>query len=422
MIRRRDLVRALGTHELADWVVIERDQTIGHADDATSLRRQERRVLWQITVHHDAPSGRGSAHVTVDAADGDPEAAVRQAVTLARASVGPAWITQPAAAPARVSVEDTSLATRDPLAIATSILRELPRPSSARIQGAARVLREQVFVVTRQGLKTQWKATRLRVDLTVSANERSLTLSREARRVADLQLSSAVGGAIEDLGLLASAQPISPGPCAVILRADAMLHAGLGVWRALVTQADAVVERQGLTRYREGTPIAPRAATVDEPLTVISDGARENGLLSVPVSDQGDSVRRFPLIERGVARGLGLTPREAALRGRDPNGGVRNLVVESGSWPGTVDVSSPRVVDIRRLRSLSLDPYTGDAALEIALAMDHTKAVSRPVVGGALRLDMIEVLATCRRSAERIHRGAYVGPGALLIEHVDLIG
>ncbi len=421
MIRRRDLVRALASHGLADWVVIERDQTIGYADDVAQLRRAERRVLWHLTVHHDAPTGRGSSHITVDAAEGDADAAVRQAVTLARASVGAAWVTRPAAAPARVAVEDPAFVGREPVAVATAIISGVQRPPAARVQASARVLREQVSIVTRQGLRTQWRATEVRVELVVSANERSVTLTREARRVQDLVLGAAISDAVRDLDLLAAATPIAPGSCTLILRADALLHSGLGVWNAIVAQADAVVERQGLTRYREGTPIAERADLAPEPLTVTSDGAREYGLLSAPVSHHGDSVRRFPIVERGIARGFGLTPREAALRGRDPNGGVRNLVVEPGSWTGTADATAARTVDVRRLRSLSLDPYTGDASLELALAMDHTKSGPRPVFGGSLRLDMIAILAVAKRSANRISRGAYVGPDALLIEQADVI-
>ena len=86
-------------------------------------------------------------------------------------------------------------------------------------------------------------------------------------------------------------------------------------------------------------------------------------------------MRRWTLVERGVAAGLALSPREAALRGRNPNGGVRNLVVETGAWNGTA--TGDRVVEIRRLRSLSIDPYTGDASLEIALGVDSRRAVRR---------------------------------------------
>src|SRR5439155_22382561 len=128
--------------------------------------------------------------------------------------------------------------------------------------------------------------------------------------------------------------------------------------------------RQGLTRYREQMPIVPGADQEREPLTVASDGSLEYGVRSAPIGDEGDAVRRFLLVERGVAAGLGLSPREAALRHRDPNGGVRNIVVTSGTWSGDAAAGGGRVVEVRRLRHLALDRYTGDARLEIELALD----------------------------------------------------
>jgi hypothetical protein len=422
LIKRRDLVRALDYQGLADWVLVERDQEIGLVDSAAGLHRAEHRLRWLVTVHHDAPAGRGSAHVSVDAASGDAEAAIGEAANLARASVGAAWLTQPAAAPARVSLEDTTLASREPIAVAGQLVAMATKTTAVSVQARARVLREGVHVTSKQGMHTEWRATHLRMDLVVSAKARSVQVSREARRVADLGVADAIAAAAGDLDQLATAVPLAPGPCTLVLRADAMLHDGLGVWAAFVSQADAVVERQGLTRYRERMPIAEAAGQVAEPLSVVSDGALEYGLRSAPVGDEGDAVRRFLLVDRGIAAGLALTPREAALRSRDANGGVRNLVVAPGTWSGRLDASKGRIVEVRRLRSLSLDPYTGDASLELSLCIDHDATGPRPTTGGSLRIDMIAALARARRSSTRLIRGAYSGPEAISLDGVEIIG
>src|SRR6185369_16327638 len=134
------------------------------------------------------------------------------------------------------------------------------------------------------------------------------------------------------------------------------------------------------------------------------------------------AVRAFTLVERGVAAGLGLTPREGSLRGRDPNGGVRNLEVAAGSWNGAIDDSAAlRVLEVRRLRSLTVDPYTGDASLEIALGILHEKGAAKPFTGGSLRLDLVDALARAKRSARTITRGAYKGPDAAWIDRAELI-
>jgi predicted Zn-dependent protease len=418
VIRRKDLLRALGDTGLADWVLVEYEQDSAIAD--AQLRRTERWLKWRLTVHHDAPTGRGSAHVLIDAAEGNAEEVVQQAVALARASVGTAWATRPPAAPARVQVADRALSEGDLLPAATQLATGLKRPATVTVDARAHVMRERVTLVTRQGLKTEWLATRVRLDATVASSDHALVVSREARRREDLGFDPAIQSAAEDLGLLATAKAIQPGPCTLVLKSEALLHGGLGLWHAFASQADALLERQGLTRYRERHPVAPGADAGSERLTITSDGALDFGIASAPVGDEGEAVRRFTIVERGVAAGLGLSPREGARRGRDPNGGVRNLVVDAGSWNGAIDGTATRVLEIRRLRSLSIDPHTGDASLEILLGVEHAKGARTPFAAGSLRVDAIAALATARRSRDVIRRGAYVGPDSVMIVGAEL--
>ncbi len=419
MITRRELASALARQGLSDWVVIERAQDIARIDEAGRSRRVERRVVWQVTAHLDTPAGRGSAHVTIDAVDGSASAAIEQVVALARSSIGPAWISRPLAAPARVKLDDSSLAKQAPLDIAVDIANKLQRP--ADVSARVTVLREDVNVVGRQGFRTSWAATLLSCEALISTGQRSLVITREARQRASLDLDGALAQTKQDLELLAKASAPTAGPCSLVLGLDAMLHEGLGVWAAFASQADAVVERQGLTRYRERTSITPGAEQVADPLTIASNGALDYGVRSSPLGDHGDAVRTFKLVERGIAAGLGLTPREGALRGRDPNGGVRNLEVTAGSWDGAYDAGAIRVIELRRLRSLSIDPYTGDASLEIGLGIEHVKGAAKPFTGGSMRIDLIAALAHAKRSAHTITRGAYLGPDAVWIDRAELI-
>ena len=180
MITRRELANALGRRGLADWVLLERAQELASVDEHTRVERSERRVLWQLTVHVDTPAGRGSAHVTIDAVDGSATAAVDQAVALAQSSTGPAWLSRPLAAPARVKLDDPALAKRPPAEIVGELVKQLPRPVdvSARVS----LQREQVNVVARQGFRTEWSSTLLLVDALAIAGQRSLVIARDARR------------------------------------------------------------------------------------------------------------------------------------------------------------------------------------------------------------------------------------------------
>jgi predicted Zn-dependent protease len=397
-----------------------------------------------VIVHVDTPTGRGSARLELDAADADPDRAVERTVGLARAAVGQPWASPPPAAPAKVSLLDPALATGDLADAAAAALATLSagtRPPDGAMVALA-LARSHVEVDTKQGLHTKWRASRVRGEVVVFAAygepaARSLAIAREGRRLQDLRFEAAIAGALADAKLLAQAGAPAPGPCAVQLRADALLHparfrgaragaddvrAQLGVWAAFAAQADGVVERQGLTRYRVGAPVAPGADRAAAPLTMFSDGALDFGLASAPIGDDADAVRRFAVVDAGIAAGLGLSPREAALRGQDPNGGVRNLVIAPGTWTAEPD-ARPRTLDVHRLADLAIDPYTGDASLEIALGLELVPgAAPRPFTGGTLHVDLIAELAIAARSRVMLSRGAYVGPDAVLLDHAILVG
>ncbi len=418
MISRRALVSALESRRVTDWVVVERDQELALATD--TRRRTDDRTSWIVVVHQDVPRGRGSARLEIGALDGDARELVDQALALALSTIGPPWRSTLPAAPAKVDVADPAMTKASLDDTAVKLLAALPRPADATVSGEIELLRERVTVQTRQGLRTGWTATHVRASALVAVGSNSLELVRDARRVADLDLAQAVPLAVADLAMLGAASPPQPGPCSLILRGDALLHGGeLGVWSVFATNAAAELERQGLVRYRSGAPIVPGADQIDEPLSVTSDGALEFATLSSPLGDEGDAVRRFPLVERGIASGLGLSMREAARRQTEPNGGVRNLVVASGTWGETIPPG--RSLDVRRLRSLSIDPYTGDASLEIALAIDRDGGGERVITGGLVRIDLVAALARARRSSTPLRRGAYLGPRSILIADAEVL-
>lgn len=419
MITRRELIRAVSRERrVADWVVIERTAEVHVVDQLRQLTRRELRSSFTVVLHVDSALGRGSARVTIDAGQSTAAAVAARAVSLATTAVGPGWRSVPPAAPAQVEVLDPDLPKN--LGDAAAALVALGRD---RARMRVEVTREAYAIQAKSGFHDEWPASQLRVDALVSDGQRSLELVREARRTAELveaeSLPAALAAAVADLASiqLAQATPTLGEPIDIVLGADALLHDNaLGVWSVFAVQADATLERKGLTRYREGAPIVPGAAQVPEPLTITSDGSIDHALRSSPVGEDGDAVRKFDLVERGISAGLALTMREAALRGRDPNGGVRNLVIAPGTWDGTL---VRRTIEIKRLRALSVDPYTGDASLEIALAFDN----GRPFSGGTIRLDLLAALSRARRrKADRpLRRGAYVGPPAVLIDRVELL-
>jgi hypothetical protein len=455
MITQRDLIQRLGRTTLGGWSVVERVQDLATADELRSLQRRDHRTRLTLIVHQDVPRGRGSARLDLDAYDTSANDLVNQATALALAAVGPAWSSTPPSAPAKVTVVDDDLLKRELDAVALSTLTRLRRPGHLTTTITTSVLREKITVIASSGFHATWLATTLHatavlatatpstpstsapntptastsVPNTATASDRTLTVSREARRTDDFDLDAAIADAATDLLHITTASPPTRGPCALWLGPEALLHGDasrtghdFGLWTIFALQADSAVERQGLTRYRWRSEISPGAASLSEPLTILSKGALDFATRSTPVSDDAVAIRNFPLIDRGIAVGLGLSPREAALRHTDPNGGVRNLVVSSGTW-SPAPSPSIRTIEVRRLHSLSIDPYTGDATLDIALGFDHrpNHTSPTPFTGGTLRLDLVTALAHARRSTTLLRRGAYHGPAAILIDDAELI-
>ncbi len=482
MITQRDLVQRLARRSLGAWSVVERLQDIAIADEHRALQRRDHRTRLALIVHHDVPRGRGSARLDLDAGDGSADDLIDQAISLALAAVGPAWLSTPPAAPAKVSVAEDNLVKRELSAVAADTLARLRRPPNLTVTASAEILRENVTVIASSGFHASWLATTLRADALVATSstiapaapvtaavagastaatranitaispagtrtsspitaaatpatatrasttaaatgDRSLTVSRVARRTDDLHLDAALADTVADLLHLAAAAAPSSGPCALMLGPEALLHGDdYGVWTIFAHQADSAVERQGLTRYRWRSEIISGAAQLAEPLSITSDGALDFATRSTPVTDDAVAIRRFPLIQRGLAVGLGLSPREAALRNTDPNGGVRNLVVAPGTWSGTPS-STTRTIEVRRLHALSIDPYTGDATLDIALGFEHRpdRPDPTPFTGGTVRLDLVTALARAHRASQLLRRGAYHGPASVLIDDADLL-
>ncbi|HEY4176393.1 MAG TPA: metallopeptidase TldD-related protein [Kofleriaceae bacterium] len=417
MISRKALANALRDRRLADWVVIERDQDLASA--RRDRVRREDRMVYSVVVHIDTPRGRGSARVEITSSDGSARAIVDRAIDLATAALGAPWRAPPPSAPARVALVDPALVDADLADLAAHTVASWNVPNVS-LDGSLDILRERVSVETQAGLKTGWPASLVRANIRVATETASMAIAREARQLVDLDLQTAFNEASHDFGLVERAQPTTSGKRALVLRPEALLHGGgLGLWDVFAAHATAELERQGLVRYRLKAPIAAGANSIDEPITITSDGSLDYGTRSAPLSEEGAAVRRFAIVENGIASGLGMSMREAARRKLEPNGGVRNLVVSSGTWVA----AAPAIpsVEVHRLRSFSIDPYTGDATLEIALATDSDGTNAHVIKQGQIRLDLVSALAHAKRSATPLRRGAYFGPDAVLIENVELL-
>lgn len=477
-IDRASLLRAIGARKLADWVITERrSERLGvaagaaapapapgapggagsagsGAPDSDAVWRSERSEHLRVLVRRDLPSGRGTGVVEVQERSGDAAAVLAQAVALAEAAVEPAWTTPPPAAPARVPLLDELAA--GALEPAAEALRGALHQAAARaglqlVRWRGQVSREELTLGSAQGFEVAWQQSEYRITATVQRNGELATLRRTARRIAELELA----GALEELAGELALPPGQPGqpdqyepppqPVLLQLGAEAMLGDDeRGVWAVFAELAAAAAERRGAPgaeRPRlQRTSLGAGGLFAQPPLVVWSDGALPFGTRSAPVGDEGEAVRRFRLFADGELGEPGLGPREAAWRGGAPNGGVRNLVINAGAaaagdaagpagpgGPGGVGgrpgagAAAPAalpLLEVRRLRWLRIDPTSGHAEAELALAIDRQRGTA--LRGGVFSLDLLRALATGQRAATLIRRGGYHGPAWIRLGPVQL--
>jgi len=422
VISLETLTAELRRRKRSDWSVVERVIRRGTARSGRGLARLDDETRISLALHLDLGRGRGTGEVELEGDRGeDPEAIIAAAEARALATVGPAWATPAPAAPAHVDLADPVLVEIDD-GTAANVLAGLPTSSDGEATLEYVTVRLATGGISGRDLAVRWAETRVAVRAVLEGSARTIEIAAEARRLADLRLPERTRVALEQLGERAGASAPPSGTYSVVLHASAHAHDGYGLWRALVAQADAALVRQGLSRYRPGGPIAPRANLVDEPLDVESDGTAPFGILSAPVGDRGEPVRRFAVVARGVAHELAYDQREAALARREPNGGIRNLVVGPGqtALADLLGLGTGPVIEVQRFAWLDLDPRTGLAVGRIAAGALHDAGGRQPIVGGTVRFDAVLALATARRSREQVTEGPVSGPAALRVDGVTI--
>jgi hypothetical protein len=459
-IDRASLQRAIGARKLADWVITERKSermTIGSSGSGGSggssgsggsndeLWRSETSDHLRVLVRRDLPSGRGTGVVELQEHIGDAPSLIARAVALAEAAVEPAWDTPPPAAPARVELLD-ALAARSLEPAATALRTALYIAATAAGLTVQRwhgqVTRDDLLLSSAQGFDVTWQQSSYQLNATLAGGPSSggvaqrVSLRGAARRLAELDLGPALvalakTAAAEARALMQPGSELPTGPVILELGPEAMLGdarlgdggAASGVWGAFVALATTRAARRGLPRGgREEPELLRSAPGTPSSLTVWSDGALPYGLRSAPVGEEGEAVRRFRLFAEGAVGEPGMGPREAALRGGAPNGGVRNLVVNAGertrATAATAGSDAAPVLEVRRLRLLRIDPSNGHAELELGLAVERTRGTV--LRGGCVALDLVQALATAERAPEQIRRGDYQGPAWIRLGPVQL--
>ncbi len=441
----RRIARVVGrTRGVDEYVISHVRGQHSIRSSAASQSATHRRI--EVTVYRDLRRGRGAATFTLPVdAEGAAEALTREATFRAARAQGPSWSLPPPSAPARVELADASVvgSTDDAAANTLDLITELTRKDGAANGAAGQALvvaaarataaAETISVITSRGFASSFARTRLEVDLTLALDgappgsvERVQCRARHRGRLA---LEHAMTAAASRLRARGRATRLSAGRYDLVLMDGALATDSealpYGWLTCIAAQTSAALERQGLTRYRPGQSIFGDHKPTGDPITIASDGTLPFGWLSRPFGSASEAVRRWPVVRDGVAAGLALDLREAALRGMSPNGGLRNLVIAGGKTELaalTSGAAGRPLLRVEELAWLDADARTGRFSAELGLGyVSRPGAKDVPVYGGALRGNVFALLSRARLSRDIMTSSWYVGPRAMRVADVAVL-
>lgn len=394
----------------------------------TSERLEARRLSARVFV--DRELGRGHSEFSVL-----PGASLRsqisQSAARALGAIGPSWRLRPPSAPARLRLFDPSWAKS--LSDSADLLWEqfqAHQPSTLQLlQGSLTLQLADTRTVVSNGFDNGYRSTKLQIVATMQAKNGAPIHLRLGARNQDGLRWQAIFEDAERRSLLAHAASANEGgACDLLLLSSAYQPQGdsdYGLWSALVHQCQAGLAASGLARYQVGQEILKQPARGDT-LSLRSDGTRDFGWRSAPFDTEGQAVRRFSIVENGKAAGQSVGYIEAARQGMDSNGGVRDLVIDSGKR-SLEELATPGerpLLVVHELSDLHAE-VRGGLCLRIAGSEQRVRDAAgaiqtKATQGGVLCGNLYQWLQDARFSSEQDDLLWLKGPRAIRFNQLQL--
>lgn len=414
MIRSKQLTRALQAAVGVDEFTVTHTRVEGWqrsvGDDTGNAQMEKVGETLQAHIFTDTRRGRGSSRVQIDELR-SLSVQIRDGTARALAAIGPAWQLRPPSAPARVVVSDPAWQHE-----ARDIVDETMQDFTANLPAGMRALQTELAfartdesTIVSNGFENRYRHTLLSLFAIVQAEGgRAMPMQLHARRQSELQWTEFFARAEKLSRNFSSAGALLGQSCDLVLRSESYVSRApddLGLWAPLAEQCSAKRFREGTARYGLGQSITQSPPRGDA-LSMSSEGSAEFGLQSAPFGPEGESVRRFAIVEAGVSAGLSIDHREASLRGSEANGGVRNVHIGPGTQ-SLLEILRPGqrpVLVVDRLESIASDER-GRMVLHIDCATLHEEngdsgVQERRSLGGVISGDLYQWLKEAYYSRE----------------------
>jgi len=406
-----------------------------------SRMESQRRVSSErlvVTVMNDHPSAkdgspaRGEARVTLLPTDGAHlQEKLSTAVFMASlADNRPYDLPGPATYPV-VHLADPDLQSA-PRQVAERMIQQLMDALSGeknvRLSTAEVFVEEsQITLQNSRGAGGSKTTTDLLLDLVFLASgegdEMEAHVAFERRRAADLDLPLIAGRQARYARDALGAKTPRTGTFPVVISDEALaelLMAGGG--SPLVQLSSAQLKYQRMSNWETGQSIFRREPTGDI-FTMYSNSLLPFGNRSGTFDGEGLPGHRAAVVENGILSRHWATQRYAQYLGVPATGDFGNMEVVPGSTSldALLDDSEP-FYHIVAFSAMDPDPLTGDFVAEIRLGYEMQRGTSRPIKGGSITGNLLEVLPGATLSKETVFLGDYLGPRAARFPQITVAG
>jgi predicted Zn-dependent protease len=292
------------------------------------------------------------------------------------------------------------------------------------------VRRHRNTVLTSRNLGLEYPSTRVEVEICFLARPKDdkvgeHTARLAARRLRDMdpeRIVAEYADAARDIAL-ASPPPNWQGP--VVLSGEAAADFLLGSPFGFHSNAQMVFDKS--SRHAQGKPVTGDYPLKGEPLNLVSDPLVPFGLRSARLNEyDATPCRPVTIVKDGNYEGLlggrryyhylGLIDRGIA-----PPGTIGDTLVPAGKRPEAELVADDCVV-VRAFSAFSVDPTSGQFAVEIRLGETRRAGRNEPFTSGLLVGNWFEAVADAHYSKELQVYQSYRGPHSVRLGNLKVAG
>ncbi len=426
----RAVAKALSAALAVDEYVVSELRASAASISLDKLRSTESAHVLTGTLYVDRKQGRGTAAFSARHGESISDR-IKEASTRAFGALGPAWTLPPPSAPSRVTVRDVD----DPAApaeIAEHVLSEFSRSLGTTTRALSATASAELSAhraIVSTGFDGQYSSANIELRAMLEfKNGAPVPLALSIRRLADLNdvLDRELARARERSVDASDARPLSSGMFDIALELSAYTPVAdydFGIWTPLVDQANAERVRAGISSHALGQPLLVEPTTGDA-LSISSVGNLDYALRCAPFSKDGQAVRGFPIVTRGVATGYSVNHRDSALGAGIANGGVRRLQIAGGK-ESSEELGRPRVRPLLLVKAVDSLTQTraGGLLLEIASGELRQRDAlgtmrSTPIRGGIVAGQLRDWLPRMRLSSETTDTSWMHGPRRLRVDRI----